>query len=77
MPSNFFFKSSFNRTLFTFLETSKLRLPFDFYEGESELISEFNLEFSSLNFLYLISIEYLELLLYIRITKIILFLFWY
>lgn len=30
-----------------------LRLPFDFYEGESELVSEFNIEYGSLIFLIL------------------------
>lgn len=51
-----------------------LRLPFDFYESESELISGFNLELRSLKFIILFIIEYLDIIYFINLT-ILIFLF--
>nr|YP_010388121.1 NADH dehydrogenase subunit 1 [Aclerda takahashii]UPO69105.1 NADH dehydrogenase subunit 1 [Aclerda takahashii] len=51
-----------------------IRLPFDFYEGESELISGFNIEFSSLLFMVLVLVEYMEMIYFMMMT---LFLFIY
>ena len=45
-----------------------LRLPFDFYESESELISGFNLELGSLKFILLFMIEYLDMIYFINLT---------
>jgi NADH:ubiquinone oxidoreductase subunit H len=50
-----------------------LRLPFDFFERESELISGFNLELSSLNFILLFIIEYLEIIFFLNLTLILFF----
>lgn len=49
------------------------RIPFDFLESESELISGVNLEFCSINFIVLFLIEYLDII-FIRILTLILFL---
>ena len=46
---------------FLILLIELLRLPFDFYERESELISGFNLELRFLNFIILFIIEYLDM----------------
>nr|AAW24412.1 NADH dehydrogenase subunit 1 [Maconellicoccus hirsutus] len=46
------------------------RIPFDFLESESELISGMNLEFSSLNFMFFFLIEYLDLIFFSLITLI-------
>ena len=46
-----------------------LRLPFDFYEGESELVTEFNLELSSFQFTILCMIEYLDIIHFIIIYQ--------
>ena len=48
-----------------------IRLPFDFYESESELISGFNLEFNSFKFIFIFIIEYLDLIVIFYITSII------
>lgn len=48
------------------------RIPFDFLEGESELISGINLEFSSFNFIVLIIIEYLDII-FIGIFRLLMF----
>nr|YP_011033008.1 NADH dehydrogenase subunit 1 [Coccus hesperidum]WRH36489.1 NADH dehydrogenase subunit 1 [Coccus hesperidum] len=45
-----------------------LRLPFDFYEGESELVSGFNVEYGSLMFLFLVLVEYMEIIYFVYIT---------
>lgn len=45
-----------------------LRLPFDFYESESELISGFNLELRSLKFILLFMVEYLDIIYFINLT---------
>nr|YP_010531098.1 NADH dehydrogenase subunit 1 [Ceroplastes floridensis]UXW93685.1 NADH dehydrogenase subunit 1 [Ceroplastes floridensis] len=45
-----------------------IRLPFDFYEGESELISGFNVEYGSFLFLVLVLIEYMEIIYFIILT---------
>lgn len=50
-----------------------LRLPFDFYERESELISGFNLELRSLKFILLFIIEYLDIIYFINLTNLIFF----
>lgn len=50
-----------------------MRLPFDFYEGESELISGFNLELSSLNFIILFMIEYLDMIYFVNLSVLIFF----
>lgn len=47
-----------------------LRLPFDFYEGESELVSGFNVEYGSLMFLFLVLVEYIEIIYFVYITLI-------
>jgi len=49
------------------------RVPFDFFEGESELISGYNLEFRSIFFIYLFIIEYLDIIYYSLISLIIFF----
>lgn len=54
-----------------------LRLPFDFYESESELISGFNLEFSSFYFMILFIIEYLDIIFFINLSSLIFFYFNY
>lgn len=51
-----------------------IRLPFDFYEGESELVSGFNIEYGSYLFLFLVLVEYIEIIYFIIIT-ILIFLF--
>nr|YP_009728520.1 NADH dehydrogenase subunit 1 [Indomegoura indica]QIA95433.1 NADH dehydrogenase subunit 1 [Indomegoura indica] len=38
------------------------RSPFDFSEGESELVSGFNIEFSSLSFIFIFMSEYLSIM---------------
>nr|QZZ81783.1 NADH dehydrogenase subunit 1 [Periphyllus diacerivorus] len=38
------------------------RSPFDFSEGESELVSGFNIEFSSLSFIFIFMSEYLSII---------------
>lgn len=48
-----------------------IRLPFDFYEGESELISGFNTEFRSFLFIVLVLIEYIEMIYFLILTLII------
>jgi len=53
---------------FLILLIELLRLPFDFYERESELISGFNLELRSLNFIILFIIEYLDIIFFINLT---------
>lgn len=50
-----------------------LRLPFDFYESESELISGFNLELRSIKFIILFIIEYLDIIFFINLTILIFF----
>ena len=50
-----------------------LRLPFDFYERESELISGFNLELGSLNFIILFIIEYLDIIFFVNLSCLIFF----
>lgn len=50
-----------------------LRLPFDFYERESELISGFNLELRSLKFIFLFIIEYLDIIYFINLRTLIFF----
>nr|AAW24406.1 NADH dehydrogenase subunit 1 [Ferrisia gilli] len=47
------------------------RIPFDFLESESELISGVNLEFSSINFLLLFLIEYLDMIFFMIISLIV------
>lgn len=47
-----------------------IRLPFDFYEGESELVSGFNVEYGSLFFLILVLIEYIEIIYFMVLTVI-------
>lgn len=47
-----------------------LRLPFDFYESESELISGFNLELGSVMFTILFMVEYLDIIYFINLTVI-------
>jgi len=37
------------------------RVPFDFYEGESELVSGLNIEYNSWFFIYIYMVEYLDL----------------
>jgi len=37
------------------------RVPFDFYEGESELVSGLNIEYNSWFFIYVYMVEYLDL----------------
>ncbi len=37
------------------------RLPFDFFEGESELVSGFNIEYNSLYFMYIYMVEYIDI----------------
>lgn len=44
-----------------------IRLPYDFYERESELISGFSIELSSIIFIILILFEYLEIIYFIFI----------
>lgn len=48
------------------------RVPFDFLESESELISGINLEFRSINFIILFLIEYLDII-FFRIISLLLF----
>jgi len=38
------------------------RSPFDFSEGESELVSGFNIEFSSLSFIFIFISEYIRII---------------
>ena len=45
-----------------------LRLPFDFYERESELISGFNLELGAIKFIMLFIVEYLDIIYFINLT---------
>lgn len=45
-----------------------IRLPFDFYEGESELVSGFNIEYGSFLFLVLVLVEYMEILYFVVLT---------
>lgn len=52
-----------------------MRLPFDFYESESELISGFNLELGSLNFIILFIVEYLDIIYFINLIVLIFFYF--
>ena len=49
----------------------------DFYEGESELISGFNLEISSLNFMFLFTVEYLDIIYFLNLRVLIFFNFNY
>lgn len=51
------------------------RLPYDFFESESELISGFMLELSSLVFVFLILVEYLEIFFFLFIFEIFFFSF--
>lgn len=48
-----------------------IRLPFDFYEGESELVSGFNIEYGSFLFLVLVLIEYMEIVYFMVLTVLI------
>lgn len=45
-----------------------IRLPFDFYEGESELISGFTIEYGSFFFLILVLLEYIEIIYFSVLT---------
>ncbi|YP_009239947.1 NADH dehydrogenase subunit 1 (mitochondrion) [Myzus persicae] len=63
MNSKFFF---FLFLIFILLLISFLaemnRSPFDFSEGESELVSGFNIEFSSLSFIFIFMSEYMSIM---------------
>nr|YP_010414158.1 NADH dehydrogenase subunit 1 [Acyrthosiphon caraganae]URQ84754.1 NADH dehydrogenase subunit 1 [Acyrthosiphon caraganae] len=63
MNSKFFF---FLFLMFILLLISFLaemnRSPFDFSEGESELVSGFNIEFSSLSFIFIFMSEYMSIM---------------
>jgi NADH:ubiquinone oxidoreductase subunit H len=50
-----------------------LRLPFDFYERESELISGFNLELRSFKFILLFIVEYLDMIYFLNLRMLIFF----
>ena len=50
-----------------------IRLPYDFYERESELISGFTIEIRSIIFLFIILVEYLEIIYFIIISLIFFF----
>lgn len=50
-----------------------LRLPFDFYESESELISGFNLELGSFKFIVLFMVEYLDMVYFLNLRVVIFF----
>lgn len=69
----FFFNFYF--LLFWFLSVLMeiMRLPFDFYESESELISGFNLELGSFYFIVLFIIEYLDMIFFINLSSLLFF----
>lgn len=46
-----------------------MRLPFDFYESESELVSGFNVEMGSLIFIYVFIVEYLDMIFMLILTN--------
>nr|YP_010531085.1 NADH dehydrogenase subunit 1 [Parasaissetia nigra]UXW93672.1 NADH dehydrogenase subunit 1 [Parasaissetia nigra] len=69
---NYFFLFFMSLVIFIFWYMSiiveLIRLPFDFYEGESELVSGFNIEYGSFLFLILVLVEYLEMIYFMIIT---------
>nr|YP_010164134.1 NADH dehydrogenase subunit 1 [Didesmococcus koreanus]QRK27462.1 NADH dehydrogenase subunit 1 [Didesmococcus koreanus] len=70
-------KFLFNFYLYIFwnlsLMVELIRLPFDFYEGESELISGFNIEFSSFLFVFIVLIEYMEMIYFMFLSVLMFF----
>nr|AKM70181.1 NADH dehydrogenase subunit 1 [Cinara tujafilina] len=67
----FFYQKNIKFFFFLFLLFLKLKIsflpeknrpPFDFPEGESELVSGFNIEFSSMSFIFIFMSEYLSIM---------------
>lgn len=50
-----------------------MRVPFDFFESESELISGFNIEIGSLIFIYVFIVEYLDIIFILIFTNLLFF----
>nr|AET08619.1 NADH dehydrogenase subunit 1 [Contracaecum osculatum]AET08631.1 NADH dehydrogenase subunit 1 [Contracaecum osculatum] len=78
----FYFYSFFNMSLFViylpflFMVLAELnRAPFDFAEGESELVSGYNVEYSSVAFVLLFLGEYGALLFFSTLTSVLFFSF--
>lgn len=53
------------------------RIPFDFYEGESELVSGFNIEFGSFFVIVIFMFEYIDIILFGVVTISIYFYFFF
>nr|YP_010021209.1 NADH dehydrogenase subunit 1 [Schizoneuraphis gallarum]QOK36255.1 NADH dehydrogenase subunit 1 [Schizoneuraphis gallarum] len=58
----FFFLFFISVLLFISFLAEMNRTPFDFSEGESELVSGFNIEFSSLSFIFIFMSEYMSIM---------------
>nr|YP_010624563.1 NADH dehydrogenase subunit 1 [Matsucoccus matsumurae]WBG67622.1 NADH dehydrogenase subunit 1 [Matsucoccus matsumurae]WRQ20341.1 NADH dehydrogenase subunit 1 [Matsucoccus matsumurae] len=58
----FFFSIILFYIMFISMLSEIYRLPFDFYEGESELVSGFNIEFNSFMFMLMFMMEYIDMM---------------